>query len=98
MILELAALTSIPGSRDARRRETISEVSPSQVYEDIVDVSLFYSHFSSRKLSTTRITAVLVMLSVVSLALSIAASAASPCSIATMGVSSKFGVVGRKSY
>jgi hypothetical protein len=57
---------------------------------------LFHSHFSSRKPVYTRTTAVLVMLSNVSLTPSIAASAAPRCSVATMGVSLKFGVLGGK--
>jgi len=44
----------------------------------------------------TDITAVLVMLSIASLTLSITASGAPPCSIATVGFSSKFGVLGKK--
>jgi hypothetical protein len=41
---------------------------------------------------------VLIMLSIVSITLLIAASAVPPCLIATIGVSSKFGALGKRSY
>jgi hypothetical protein len=75
-----------------------SNVSLLQVYQVIIDVSLFYSHFSFRSPACNEIYRVLVKLSIVSLVPSIAASVTPPCSIATVGVFSKVGVLGRKSF
>jgi hypothetical protein len=59
-----------------------SEVSRSQVYEVILNVSLFYNHFSLQKTSQQQvITAMLAMQSFVSLGLMIDASAPPPASL-----------------
>jgi len=44
--------TWVKGRTPSRDKFTVwtSEVSPSQVYEDMINITLFYSHFSSRKL------------------------------------------------
>jgi hypothetical protein len=94
---------SVPGSRDALRRETTPRFRPlkslpreSTKLMSICPCSTAISPPGNQ--SATRSTAVLVMLSIVSLAPSIATSAATPCSIATVGVSSKFRVLWRKFY
>ena len=96
-------LTSLPGWRDARRGGTISRFRPlnSLPYKSIKIQSICYCSAAispSGNKSAMRNTAVLVMLSTVSLTPSIAASAAPRCSIAIVGVSSKFGVLAGKLY
>jgi hypothetical protein len=48
----------LPGCTPLRDEFTVStsEVSPSQVYKDMVDTSLFHSHFFSRKTCATGFT------------------------------------------
>jgi len=92
-----------PRWRDARRRETNSRLRPlkSLPRKSINICSMCHCSppiSPPGNQSATRTTAVSVTLSIVSLAPSIVASAANPCSIAIMGVSSKFGVLGRKFY
>jgi hypothetical protein len=96
-------LTSVPGSRDAPRRETNSRFRPLKSLPRKPMKIWSMCHCSTAisppgNQSATRTTAVLVMLSIVSLTPSIAASAVPPCSIATVGVFSKFGALGGKFY
>ena len=75
-----------------------SEVSPSQVCKDMVNVSLFYSHFSSKKLVCNEnyrgvSHAVDRFVDAIDRRFSY-----SPLPIATVGVSSKFGVLKGKFY
>ena len=97
------SVTSVPGSRDARRRETISRFGPlKSLPRKFIKMWSMCHCFTAisppENQSVTRTNAVLAMLPIVSLTPSIAATAALACLIATVGVSSKFGVLGRKYY
>lgn len=91
----------VPGCRDVRRRETNSRLRPLKSLPrklmkkwSMCHCSLHLSPPGTH--SVTRNTAVWVKQSIVSFTPSIAASAVPPYSIATVGVSSKFGVLGGK--
>lgn len=63
----------------------------------MVDVSLFYSHFSSRKAPCNANYRCVVMLPIVSLTPSIAASALALCSMTELHMRSNFGAMLRQS-
>ncbi len=94
-------LTCFPTLRDARRDGTSLHFRPLNSLPRKFIKIWSMCHYSTAisplgNQSATRTTVVLVMLSIVSLTLLIAALAPPPCSITTVGVSSKFGVLGGK--